>query len=213
MNIDDIINSITGYGYDELTKTVPINMDRDRVVRIYEEIINESLSNTEGKRNPSLVNVSGIPGAGKSTFCKKLMETPEYYDAIYIGFDKIMEDRRLPYASEESNNPQEAFKRWEISARIAGYELLKRSVKNKLPIVFDHSSAIPQHIDLFKLLLATGYEVHFFNISINEDEGKRRVANRKRHVPPLYIEERSNALWQLLPEYEKICTTYKKIEQ
>lgn len=213
MNIDNIISAITGYSYDELNKTVPEDIDRDQIVRNYEEIINESLSNVDANVNPSLVNVSGIPGSGKSTFCKKLMEIPKYYDAIYIGFDKIMEDKRLPYADEESNDPQEAFKRWEISARIAGYELLKRAIKNKLPIVFDHSSAIPQHIDLFKLLLAIGYEVHFFYISIDEDEAKRRVMNRKRHVPPIYIEERSNALRQLLSEYKKICTSYKKIEQ
>lgn len=213
MDIDDIIHSITGYSYGELIKTVPENVDRDLVVRIYEEIINESLSNGDVKSNPLLVNVSGIPGSGKSTLCKKLMETPEYYKAIYIGFDKIMEDVRLPYAYEESRNPQEAFNRWEMSARIAGYELLKRAVNDRLTIVLDHSSAIPQHIDLFKLLLATGYEVHFIYIPIDIDEAKRRVANRKRHVPPLYLEERSNALRQLLPEYEKICTMYKNIEQ
>jgi len=213
MDINDIIYSVTGYSYDELIKTVPDDIDRHLVVKTYEKIINESLSNVGADKNLSLINVSGIPGSGKSTFCRELMSTPQYSGTIYIGFDKIMEDKQLPYANEENVNPQEAFKRWELSARIAGYELLRRAIENKLPVIFDHSSAIPQHFELFTLLLAMGYEVHFFYISISEDEAKRRAENRKRYVPPQYIEERSNALRKLLPQYKQICTTYKQIEQ
>ena len=84
---------------------------------------------------------------------------PENSSAIYIGFDAIMENERLPYIREEVNHAEEAFKRWELSARIAGYELLKRAIENKYLIIFDHSSALPQHIDLFNLLLSEGYEV------------------------------------------------------
>lgn len=60
---------------------------------------------------------------------QKLLAMPENSSAIYIGFDAIMENERLPYIREEVNHAEEAFKRWELSARIAGYELLKRAIE------------------------------------------------------------------------------------
>lgn len=35
---------------------------------------------------------------------------PENSSAIYIGFDAIMENERLPYIREEVNHAEEAFK-------------------------------------------------------------------------------------------------------
>lgn len=99
-----------------------------------------------------------------------------------------------------------------LQGSIAGYELLKRAIENKYLIIFDHSSALSQHIDLFNLLLSEGYEVHFNFIFIPEEEARRRAKNRKRYIPPYYIEERSKTLQYLLPEYKRICTTFKQIE-
>lgn len=212
MKTEDIAISITGYSYSNIKETIPDGVDKEEIAAVYEEIIDEYLQKGIPREIPALINVSGVPGAGKSTFCKKLLAMPENSSAIYIGFDAIMENERLPYIREEVNHAEEAFKRWELSARIAGYELLKRAIENKYLIIFDHSSALPQHIDLFNLLLSEGYEVHFNFIFIPEEEARRRVKNRKRYIPPYYIEERSKTLQYLLPEYKRICTTFKQIE-
>ena len=213
MKIENITTSVTGYPYSNLKETIPDGVDKEEIAAVYEEIINEYLQKGKAQEIPSLINVSGIPGSGKSTFCKKLLDMAVNSCAIYIGFDSIMENKRLPYIKEEINHPEEAFQRWELSARIAGYELLRRAIGNKFLIIFDHSSALSQHVDLFNLFLSEGYEVHFNFVFISEEEAKKRVQNRKRHVPQYYIEERNQNIQKLLPEYKQICTTFKQIEQ
>ncbi|UVV77429.1 zeta toxin family protein [Bacteroides fragilis] len=180
MKTEDIAISITGYSYSNIKETIPDGVDKEEIAAVYEEIIDEYLQKGIPREIPALINVSGVPGAGKSTFCKKLLAMPENSSAIYIGFDAIMENERLPYIREEVNHAEEAFKRWELSARIAGYELLKRAIENKYLIIFDHSSALPQHIDLFNLLLSEGYEVHFNFIFIPEEEA--REASEKQET-------------------------------
>lgn len=212
MGIDDPIIAVTGCPYEDLWKTLPSDVDRESVVAAYEKIIDESLSDCQTQESPYLINVSGIPGAGKSTFCKKLMGKSEYADALYIGFDTIMENELLPYVNEEADNPAEAFRRWELPARIAGYELLKRAVARKHAIIFEHSAALAQHLSLFKVLQQKGYKIHFYHLSVKVEEAIRRVRSRKRHLPPGYIDQRHRILQELLPEYQKICTTFKQIE-
>lgn len=212
MGIDDIITSITGYPYDQLYKTLPEDIDREKVVCTYEEIIRDCLTNRKPQKSPFLINVSGIPGSGKSTFCRKLINTAGYGDALYIGFDTIMENANLPYTDEEPKNPEEAFRRWELSARIAGYELLKRATEKKQTIIFEHSSALPLHVSLFEHLLQNGYKIHFYHISISVEEATKRTRTRKRHVPPSFIDHRNNIIQELLPQYKKICTTFKEIK-
>lgn len=212
MKTEDITIGITGYSYDDIKKTIPDGVDKEGIAAAYEEVIEEYLQACVPQEVPALINVSGVPGAGKSTLCRKLLAMPEYSNAIYIGFDEIMKDERLPYAKEEADHAEEAFKRWELSARVAGYELLRRAIEHRCLIVFEHSSALPQHVDLFHLFLSEGYEVHFYFILVSEEEAGRRVKNRERYVPTCYIEERNKTLQNLLPEYKRICTTFKQIE-
>jgi len=212
MKTEDIAISITGYSYSNIKETIPDGVDKEEIAAVYEEIIDEYLQKGIPREIPALINVSGIPGAGKSTFCKKLLAMPENSSAIYIGFDAIMENERLPYIREEVNHAEEAFKRWELSARIAGYELLKRAIENKYLIIFDHSSALPQHIDLFNLLS--------FGILCTQHSRKFLIHAAQNFIKHLYhsdlytqtIEERSKTLQYLLPEYKRICTTFKQIE-
>lgn len=212
MALDDLINAITGCPYGEMYKTLPDDVNKPQVVSVYEDIIRDCLSDHSPCRSPYLINVSGIPGSGKSTFCRKLSENPDCASALYIGFDAIMEHRLLPYRQEEAVDPEEAFRRWELPARIAGYELLKRAVAGKYPILFEHSGALPQHLPLFENLLQTGYKIHFYYLSIAVEDAKQRVHNRKRQVPLALIDQRNGILQELLPAYQKICTTYKRIE-
>ena len=146
MKTEDIAISITGYSYSNIKETIPDGVDKEEIAAVYEEIIDEYLQKGIPREIPALINVSGVPGVGKSTFCKKLLAMPENSSAIYIGFDAIMENERLPYIREEVNHAEEAFKRWELSARIAGYELLKRAIENKYLInIRSFVCALPTH--------------------------------------------------------------------
>ena len=92
MKTEDIAISITGYSYSNIKETIPDGVDKEEIAAVYEEIIDEYLQKGIPREIPALINVSGIPGAGKSTFCKKLLAMPENSSAIYIGFDAIMEN-------------------------------------------------------------------------------------------------------------------------
>ncbi|MFI3240086.1 MAG: zeta toxin family protein [Bacteroidales bacterium] len=206
MDINDIIRSITNYDYSELNKIAPPNNNLEAVIK-------QSLLNGVPSNTPTLINVSGIPGSGKSTYCNKLLSQPEYKNYIFIGFDSIMENPLTPYKEQEAVDAIKAFSNWELPARIAGYELLKRAIDNRYSIIFEHSSSIKQHIELFKYLISQqGYYVDFIYLEIDIETAKERAAKRKRYLPTEYLTDRLTVLAELLPEYQKICTTFKKLD-
>ena len=102
MKMEDIAISITGYSYSNIKETIPDGVDKEEIAAVYEEIIDEYLQKGIPREIPALINVSGVPGAGKSTFCKKLLAMPENSSAIYIGFDAIMENERYPILEKRS---------------------------------------------------------------------------------------------------------------
>ena len=211
--MNSIIERITTCPYCRLNAQLPDNIDKDSVISVFEKIINESLSAFTPVEKPFLLNISGIPGSGKSTWCRRIMALST--NLLYITFDGIIKDSRLPYQLAEKDNSQRAFKEWELSARIVGYELLRRAVEQKKNILFEHSSSIPEHVLLFKWLLNHGYDVHFRYVPISIYEAKERIVIRAgkegRIVPDRYVEERNESLKKLLPEYQALCTTYKDL--
>lgn len=212
--LETIITSITKCSYGKLFEKIPDDLqNKQKIVDIFEEIINDNLSQGSSVTSPSLYNISGIPGSGKSTWCEKMKV--EFTNFLYISFDKIMEDRRLSYKLAEKIDAKKAFADWEVPARIAGYELLKRAVQQKKNILFEHSSSIPEHVALFEWLLKNDYEVHFRYVHVAPSVANERIKAREKQtgriVPEGYIEERYKRLKDLLPQYKELCTTYKDI--
>lgn len=207
--------NMTNYSYDQLKNVMPDYIDIEVTTHKFEEIINSYLLKNRPVSQPFLINFSGIPGAGKTTWCKMVSEVMA--NVIYISFDEIMKNQKLPYKTEARKDANKAFERWELPIKIAGYELLRRAVKRRYNILFEHSSSIPQHVELFKWIISEGYDVHFRYIDVDIDEAKERVIKRNevagRFFPIELIDERDVALRKLLPQYEEICTTYKQIGQ
>lgn len=73
MKTEDIAISITGYSYSNIKETIPDGVDKEEIAATYEEIIDEYLQKGIPREIPALINVSGVPGAGKSTFCKNCL--------------------------------------------------------------------------------------------------------------------------------------------
>lgn len=84
---------------------------------------------------PALFRVGGIPGAGKSTFCAGRRWT----DRLFVSFDAIMENIPAYQTDIYRLGRAGSFKKWEIPARIVGYELLRRAVEARADIYFEHS--------------------------------------------------------------------------
>ncbi|MCC8089009.1 MAG: ATP-binding protein [Rikenellaceae bacterium] len=222
MMIEEIIFKITGYPYSNIGDSLPTDCDRDEIPSTLEDIINSILSEGLPSEEPFLLNISGIPCSGKSSYCKKLLsggnmvDEPVMEGSISVSFDAIMEHKRLPYINEICSDADRAYSRWEVPARIAGYELLRRAVGRRTNIIFEHSSSIPEHRELFRSLSDKGYKIHFRYIRISPEEALARLDKRGYRNPEKikgYINERLERIESLLPEYEKICTTFKIIEQ
>ena len=226
MTVDSIIEDITHCPYRCIDKAFPCETEKGLIASVFENIIAERLIEAKAVEHPFIFNVSGIPAAGKSTYCKRLTkgETSfngiDFSNVLYLAFDDIMQNPALPYRIDAAKSLQYAFDRWEAPARIAGYELLKRAVDAKLNILFEHSSSLEQHVSLFDLLVSDyGYELYFVYLNADAGEAKKRVEDRakreNRTFAPERIDERYAAINRLLPEYKKLCKSnnYKQIEQ
>lgn len=172
-----------------------------------EAIIAESLQGLKSVANPELRQISGIPGAGKSTYCATHLP-PNF---LFLSFDKIMTS--LPsYQKELAQFGQvEAFEKYEMPARIIGYELLRRAMNMKLNIMFEHSGTNPAHLELFKNIHKKGYRtaVDFIvcNTSLAIQRAEERAKKINRYVPTTHILERAKGFKQYVSAYQKLASS------
>ena len=154
------------------------------------------------KKEKSFEQISGAPGAGKTTFCKK-------FDENFLSFDEIMEN--LPqYKNDvkEYGNVQ-AFKNHEMTARIIGYEILRRAVEGGYKIVLDNSGVSQAHLELCKKLKSLGYstKIDFItcDIQLCLKRAKIREKYTHRHTPEEMIRQRFDLISQYIPKYQEIA--------
>lgn len=176
--------------------------------REYEELINKFLKAAPQSDKPLLIHMSGIPGSGKTTFYKSRPWQPH----VCVAFDDIME--QLPSYRQDLKTLGSAasFKKWEIPARIIGYELLRRAVEQHKNIFFDHGGANNSHILLLKNAKKYNYTTEMHHIFCPAELAIQRTQTREkvthRHTPRALIEQRSQKISSLLDEYKKIVDTF-----
>ena len=147
--------------------------------------------------------ISGAPGAGKTVFCKKLA------DDNFLSFDKIMEN--LPdYQSDlQKYGSKQAFANNEISARIIGYEILRRAIEEKYSFVLEHSGVNPAHLELMtnlkKLNYITKVDFVICDLPILLKRVKQRELLTHRHTPQSMIEQRFLLVEEYIEKYKNIA--------
>ena len=171
-----------------------------------ERVINELLLKVHPVSHPELWQVSGIPGAGKSTYCARHL-MPNF---LYISFDKIMLMLEGYQKTLEKEGNVVAFGRYEMKARIMGYELLRRAINKKLNILFEHSGTNSAHLELFKNLPKRGYKMKINAIVCDTglaiDRAKQRAKEINRYVPEKLILERAEKFKDYMSAYQKMNT-------
>ena len=194
------ISEVVPHLYDELTPK-----------ETFEPMFEQMLSSVTSVERPVFVHMLGIPGCGKSTFIKQNKKKFENY--LIIGFDSIME--ALPQYREDivKLGSVEAFKKWEIPARIAGYELLIRAINKKVNILLDHGGSPKCHVELMKNVgKYCGYKTVIYELSCKVDEAIKRVKIRemytKRHTPEEMIRERYHLLKDRGFEYMRVVNEF-----
>lgn len=173
------INEVVPYTYDD---------DKYTFKQYFDPIIEQVLNEAPSSDNPKLVHMLGIPGAGKSTFYQKNKE--QFKDYVLIGFDLVMEKVPQYHQDRDELGKMEAFKKWELPARIAGYELLRRAIEQKKNIFFDHGGTPICHRELLKNIKKMGYETTMYYIDCEPQTAIERVANRERPFPAERMPER-----------------------
>lgn len=169
----------------------------------FDRLINLKLSKVKSALNPLFVQVSGIPGAGKSTFCQ------QFSNVFFLSFDAIMES--IPQYRQDLYllGNAEAFKKWEIPARIIGYELLRRAVNLRCNIVLEHSGVNDAHIQLFQNLKKCGYATAVHCILCSPETAYQRAQAREkitqRFTSMEMITQRFGLLNQYLEQYKKVA--------
>ncbi|MBK9144688.1 MAG: GNAT family N-acetyltransferase [Candidatus Melainabacteria bacterium] len=176
-------------------------------------IIERQLLESEPTRQPTLVHLCGIPGSGKTHYTNKFLARNPFY--CLVQFDGVMES--LPgYTCDRDNlGAREAFERWEMPARAVGYQLLQALLENKRNVIFDHSAAFPEHLDLIGKARAWGYKVEMHYMQCPTDIALSRLEERektqKRHTPRQLLFHRQNRLDELIPQYRKIVNRFVEV--
>ncbi len=189
------ISEVVPHLYDELTQK-----------EVFEPMFEQMLSSVEKVERPVFVHMLGIPGCGKSTFVKQNKKKFENY--LVISFDAIMEALPQYHEDVQKLGSIEAFKQWEIPARVAGYELLIRAINKRVNILFDHGGSPACHVELLKNVKKyCGYKTVMYELSCKLDEAIKRTKIRemytKRHTPEEMIRQRYQLLKNRGFEYMK----------
>lgn len=174
---------------------------------VFDSIIEQELSRAQPATTPFFHQISGIPGSGKSTFCEHFLHKNPSFS--YISFDKIMES--IPSYSQDiiKKGSAEAFKNWEIPARIIGYEILKRLIEKKANILLEHSGVNEPHLHLCKNIKQLSYTTTICFLMCDKKIALKRTKEREclthRHTPESLIEQRALSIVQYAQKYTKIA--------
>lgn len=193
-----------------VTKILPAFGYQDIKSDETEKIINRFLVASPSSDHPILVHMLGIPGAGKSTFYRN--HHSRFADYVFVSFDEIMEALPAYQSDLQKLGSVAAFSRWELPARVIGYELLSRAIAAKKNIFLDHGGSPLAHQELLQNIKALNYQTEMFWIKCDLDKAIRRTSERakitKRHTPPQMIVERQELIRALAPRYKKIVDKF-----
>lgn len=174
----------------------------------FEAIINKYLAQATSSAQPLIIHMAGIPGAGKTTFYRS-HSWPKH---VFIAFDDIMEDIPAYQSDLTTFGSSAAFAKWELPARIIGYELLRRAVEAKKNIFFDNGGSSLAHLHLMKNIKKFGYSSEMYYISCSLDIAIARAIVREkeinRHIPIETIKERYIKTLNNVKEYQKIVDKF-----
>ena len=188
--------------------------DDKNLEKLFGKIIDNMLIDKQKQDKPNFVHMLGIPGAGKTTFLRKNID--KFKDYLLLDFDNLME--QLPEYRQDINEIGlvKSFKKWQIPARIAGYELLLRAVANKVNIFFDHGGSPFLHVKLLEEIKKNKYYIKVIYIKCNTDIAIIRTKEREkytlRHTPEELIVQREPLIKQRIKQFREIADEFIEID-
>lgn len=190
------------------------NKKENKTKELFNQIINDILSNNKMQEKPIFIHMLGIPGAGKTTYMNNNKEN--FKDFLFLDFDMVME--KLPEYKDDIKTLGlvESFNKWQIPARIAGYEVLLQAIKKKLNIFFDHGGSPFLHVKMLEEVKKLGYRVKIVYIKCDIDTAIKRVKEREkitlRHTPEKMIIDREPLIKERVEQFKKIADEFIEVD-
>lgn len=187
---------------------VPVSLEA-----VASQLIQQALSASEESVFPMLVHLCGIPGSGKSTYAKKFLKTHDNF--ARVNFDDIMSNLDEYKKDCATIGLVDAFKFWELPARAIGYHVLQALLEHRRNVLFDHSAAFTNHIDLIDAIKGWGYfiEMHYLDCSLTiaYERILLREQASQQHTPKYYVWQRHQLLEKLIPLYQCKVDAFKVV--
>lgn len=183
-----------------ITEVIPYTWDDTayQYRHFFQSFITNYLNDYPSFSAPKLIHMLGIPGCGKSSFYQT--HQADFKDYIHIDFDDVME-KALCYQQDILKLGKEnAFQKWELPARIAGYELLRIAIATRKNIFLDHGCSPNCHKELLLNAKKAGYETTMYYIECDVQTALNRVAQRGRPFPKDRLLERHKLIQQRVKE-------------
>jgi len=145
---------------------------------------------------PALIVVSGLPGSGKSYFCRKLAQR--------LSFPILEGDalRKVLFPSP-SYSPGESNRLFQ-----ACYLLIEELLRRGIALIFDATNLIERHRErLYHIADQTGTKLIIVRVEAPAELVRQRLENRTIGASPL---DRSEADWKV---YQKMESSAQKIRR
>ncbi len=146
--------------------------------------IKDSLSTIpEPVVTPPFVVVSGLPGTGKSFFCRRLAETMPFIVLESDAFRKIL----FPHPSYNNEENARLFS--------ACHSLIAELLNKGIPIIFDATNLAEHHRErLYYISDSTGARLILVSIEAPAEVVRQRLQTRQERVE---CEDKSDANWEV----------------
>ncbi len=165
---------------------------------------------SEAATDPIVYAMSGVPGAGKSTFVMQELKSGRFPDnAFILNPDRVMQALPEYQIDLGEKGREEAFIRWEMPARDLSYELLEVAVRRGGHVIKDMGCSRHENLEMLQNIKGRGYRLEMHYIYCASEEAVRRANARGRYTPESMIYERAEMLAELLPCYKELADCFE----
>jgi predicted kinase len=151
---------------------------------------------------PPLIVVSGLPGAGKSFFCRKLAERLSFLILASDTLRKIL----FPYPQYKESENKRLFS--------ACHVLIEELLRKGIPVIFDATNLLEHHREYFyRAAEKAGAKLILVWVEAPTEVVKQRLLAREKAAVPQY---NSEAGWEVYnkmkPRREKISRNHLVVD-
>lgn len=176
-------------------------------------LVKKAVKSVAKVKSPFFIHLCGVPGSGKSKYSHQMVE--DLSDTFLLRFDDVMESLSGYQKDFGTKGPVQAFEIWELPARTIGYHLLAELVSEKRNVLFDHSAAFRNHVELLQEVKHLNFRVEMHYLLCETDIARKRVRERNasggRFTPERLVGERYELLQELIPQYKAIVDSFEEI--